>query len=141
MCVLQNWTNLEKHSPISQFSSKLSDFFLKDLTNWVLFYKLKALKSIFFWLGWDDLFQRPLGPISIILNFLKKFLQKLFYHIVPSLGKFNDSCSQNSLSHISQSQHTYHVYVESHRDKAKIDQLFIFISSFLSASTQALRFQ
>jgi hypothetical protein len=38
MCVLQNWTNLEKRLPFPQFSSKLSDFFKK----------LKALESILF---------------------------------------------------------------------------------------------
>ena len=38
---------------------------------------------------------------TVVIKIFNSFLQKLFYHIVPSLGKFNDSCSQNSLSHIS----------------------------------------
>ena len=70
--------------PFPQFSSKISELFLvKDLTNGFLFcfFKLKAMESILFWLGcdvWkmDDLFQRLLGSISIILNFSKKNLVK-----------------------------------------------------------------
>ena len=74
LCVLQNWPNLEKHLPFPQFSSKVFDFFgeRSDKSDSFL-YKFRAFKSILFWLEcdiWkmDDLFQRPLGPISIILN-------------------------------------------------------------------------
>ena len=82
MCVLQNWPNLEKCPPFFQFYQNILNIFLvKDLTNRVFFHKLKAFASILFWLGcdvWkmDDLFQRLLGSISIILNFSKKNLVK-----------------------------------------------------------------
>jgi hypothetical protein len=71
-------------------TSAISSIFIK--TFWIFFwwkiwqigfffYKLKAFEMILFWLGcdvWkmDDLFQRPLGSLSIILNFSKKFLVK-----------------------------------------------------------------
>ena len=83
MCVLQNWPNSEKPHPFFQFSSKLLDcFWLKDLTNHLLFPVIVSFVSILFLLGYvnwkmDALFQSPLGPISIILNFSKKNLWKL----------------------------------------------------------------
>ena len=80
MHVMQNWSNLEKRPPFLQFSSKFSEsfFLVKDLTNCRFFLCSLAFGSILFLLGccvWNmnDLFQRPLGPISIILNFSKKF--------------------------------------------------------------------
>ena len=82
MHVVQNWPNLEKHRPFLQFSSKLSDFFWWKIWQIVFFFLCSlAFGSILFWLGYDawkmdDLFQRPLGPISIILNFSKKILVK-----------------------------------------------------------------
>ena len=80
--VAQNWPNLEKRPPFLQFSSKLSDFFLvKDLTNYLLVPLIASFWKHTFLLGcdvWkmDALFLRPLGPISIILNFPKKYLVK-----------------------------------------------------------------
>ena len=84
MHVTQNLPNLEKCPPFLQFLSKLSDFlFVKDLSNRLLFFWSLASGSIIFWLGCDDwkmdeLFQHPLGPISL-LNFPKiSFHQKKF---------------------------------------------------------------
>ena len=75
--------DFRKTSAISSIFIKtfLNFFFVKDLTNRVFFSKLKAFNGIRFWLGCDvwkmnDLFQRPLGLISIILNFSKKNLVK-----------------------------------------------------------------
>ena len=83
MCLLQNWSNFEKCQPFLQFLSKLSDFFWggKIWQIKFIFHKLKDFESILFLLGCDvwkinDLFQRPLWPISIILNFSKIFVVK-----------------------------------------------------------------
>ena len=78
MHVTQNLPNLEKCPPFLQFSSKLSEFFFwwKIWQIVFFFFCSLAFESILFWLGcddWkmDDLFQRPLGPTSSILNFPK----------------------------------------------------------------------
>ena len=75
MHVAQNWPNLEKRLPFLQFSSKLSEFFF-DLTNHLLFPLFVTFFARMRRLKMDALFQRPLGPISIILNFSKIFLVK-----------------------------------------------------------------
>ena len=83
MHVTQNLPNLEKRPPFLQFLSKLSEFFFgeRSCKSSSFSFCSLAFESIFFWLGcddWkmDDLFQRPLGPTSSILNFPKKFLVK-----------------------------------------------------------------
>jgi hypothetical protein len=64
MCVLQNWTNLEKRPPFPQFSSKLSEFFLvKDLTG-SFFTNSKLWRAYFFGLDatseiWMTSFSAP----------------------------------------------------------------------------------
>ena len=86
MCVLQNWTNPEKRSLFPQFSSKLSKIFVGERYS-------TDLESIIFWIEcdvWkmDDLFQCPLGPISVILNFSHG---NLTYYFCIFLNKLNKS--------------------------------------------------
>jgi hypothetical protein len=81
--VAQNWPNLEKRPLFLQFYQN----FLNFLFCWKIWqigffcHLIIAFKGIFFWLGcdaWkmDDQFQRPLWPISIIINFSKNLLVK-----------------------------------------------------------------
>ena len=83
MHVKQNWPNLEKRPPFLQFSSKLSEFFFWWKISQIVSFLFCSLAygSMLFLLGCDawkmeDLFQRPLVPISMIPNFSKKILVK-----------------------------------------------------------------
>ena len=108
MWVSQKLAEFRKPSAISSIFLKIFWIFggWKIWQIGFFFYKIKSLESTLFWLGcdvlkMDDLFQRPLWPISIILNFSKIFWWKLTSNSFQQ--KKNRSFDENwrNTSHIS----------------------------------------